>query len=87
MKQSKKTITYDYKHPPIKFDFMDKVEEYSINEFDIIKLNETKEKGYCDYCYCFNHCRWFCDKEINKNHNPIEPCYIREYEKENINEL
>lgn len=51
----------------------------------MLNNNMKKEKGYCDYCYCFNHCRWFCNKEIDENHNPIEPCYIREYEKENTN--
>ena len=37
------------------------------------------EKGYCDYCYIFNHCGWFCSKEKDE-HNPIEPCFSREYE-------
>lgn len=45
MKKSEKVIIYDYQYPPVKFEMVDEVEEYSINEFDVVKLNTDLIKG------------------------------------------
>jgi hypothetical protein len=45
LEKYKKVIIYDYQYPPVKFEMVDEVEEYSINEFDVVKLNNDLIKG------------------------------------------
>jgi hypothetical protein len=52
----------------------------------LMSEENNKKKGYCEYCYLFHQCPWFCNKEIDKDNNPMEECWVREYTTEYINE-
>jgi len=53
------------------------------NDIDLQLEKENKLNGFCDDCYIYNNCGWFCNIEKDEDNNPSEPCFSKEIERIN----